>query len=113
MRNAVKKRMRKLDEERRKKQVEKIDNMQETENVLGMVGTEFITKYPEGSYITFTSDRKKGEEITQVSCAWYDKEGTKKNFVSNPPEWQNITQEEAEKIAKKFDQSMFLGMVYV
>lgn len=117
MRNAVKKRMQKLDEERRKKQVEELDKKLQMEKAFGIVGTEFKIKYPQGSYIMFTASYNKGEKPKSVSCSWYDKVGgnskSGKNTVFKPPEWQNITMEEADKIVEMFDDYLYMPLVYV
>lgn len=101
--------------------------MKETEDeqsqmkAVELVNSELTIKYPAGSYIMFSTEYYKGEKPATTSCAWYDKVGGKKpgeirnrkNIVSQPPEWQNIPYEEAEKIAEMFDDSMFLNLVYV
>jgi hypothetical protein len=120
MRNAVKKRMQKLrlqqqqEEKKNRKQDEQQLEAREENQVLGMVGTEFKTKYPKGSCIMFTASHKKGEKPASVSCCWYNKTGIKgKNLVSNPPEWQNISMEEMDKIFEMFDEHLYMPIVYV
>jgi hypothetical protein len=112
MRNAVKKRMRKLEESRREEWMRE----EARERVLQMVNTEFKTKYPPGSYIAFAGYRNKDEKLTTVSCKWYDKVGGKRPLqhkVYNPPEWQNISKEEADKIADMFDKNfLWVWVVY-
>lgn len=83
--------------------------------VMEMVGKELKPKYPNGSCVVFSSDRKQGEKIITMSCDWYNKVGTdpKKNIVSKPPEWQNIPYEEAMKICDMFSKHYCLNLVYV
>lgn len=83
---------------------------------LELLGKEMKVKFPPGSKIVFNSSCNKGEEVKTVSCSWYDKVGGPyplKNIVSKVPEWQNIPYGEAQKIAEMFDDSLFLGIVYV
>jgi hypothetical protein len=94
MRNAVKKRM--------------------IKRAVEMVGKVPGAVYPKGSSIMFTTSHKKGEKPASVSCCWYNKTGiNSKNTVFNPPEWQNITTEEMEKICAFFDKPLFMPIVYV
>jgi hypothetical protein len=91
MRNAVKKRM--------------------IKKAIEMVGKVPGAKYPKGSYIMFTAEHNKDEKPESVSCCWYDKVGGKmpyKHIVSNPPEWQNISMEEADKIVEMFDKYLYM-----
>lgn len=64
-------------------------------------------KYPKGSIIMFDMTN----EITGLTgCVWYDKVGEGfplKNIIRNPTEWQNLTEEEAFKIAQMFDDYVF------
>jgi hypothetical protein len=94
MRNAVKKRMNK--------------------RVLDMVKSDVkTTKYPKGSFIMFTAEHNKGEQPESVSCCWYNKTAIRgKNIVRNPPEWQNISMEEADKIVEMFDKYLYMPLVY-
>ncbi len=113
MRNAVKKRMKKLRNEQRKKEVEEIDQLIKEQEVLGMVGSEIKMKYPPGSCIVFTASYMHGEKPESVSCSWYNKTGIQgENLVSNPPEWQNISMEEMEKICEMFDEHLYMPLVY-
>jgi hypothetical protein len=111
MRNAVKKRMLKL----RQKQQEKRPEERLEEDAVKMIRSDVKTaKYPKGSCIMFTASHKKGEKPASVSCCWYNKTGIKgKNLVSNPPEWQNISMEEMDKIFELFDEHLYMPIVYV
>lgn len=87
---------------------------------LELVTGEIKPKYPKNSKIQFSGSCNKGEEPVTVSCSWYNKVGRpdgkvvdRKNIVSSPPEWQNITYEEAKKISEMFDDCSFLIIQYV
>ena len=100
------------------KQVQDTINKQVQDNkALQLLDTDVIVKYPEGSFISFGGYCDEGEKNRIVSCSWYDKVGGKKrdkrNTVRNPPEWQNIPYEEAEKIIEMFDKNIFLNLRYV
>lgn len=86
------------------------------EQTLELLGKEMKTKYPPGSYIVFNGSYNKGEKPGNVSCGWYNKVGGKKreekNFVSKPPEWQNIPYEKALEIAEMFSDHMITFYVY-
>ncbi len=89
------------------REVEKEKAIEKKNRALGMVGTEYKTKYPKGSYIMFEGSRMKEEELKTVSCSWYDKVGGPKPYkhiISAPPEWQNIPIEKADEIAELFDE---------
>ena len=83
------------------------------QRALQLVGSEVKTKYAEDSYIMFSREHNKGDDSVLWGCNWCDKEGTKKNFISRPPKWQNLTREEAEKVAKMFDTHLFFSLDYV
>ena len=80
---------------------------------------EATRKYPKGSYITFASKSNKGDKNVLLSCSYYNKMYfPKKNeyikhLVCKPPEWQNITKEEALKICEMFDRHTIVNLVYV
>jgi hypothetical protein len=113
MRNAVKKRMLKIEQKRREDWMEK----EAEQRVLQMVSNEFTNKYPPGSKIVFNANRNQGEPITKVKCTWYNKiGGTPLNYkdnINNPPEWQNLTKEQAIEISKMFDHRWDCSMVYI
>lgn len=83
------------------------------------LNNEATRKYPKGSYIMFTSESNKGDENVLLSCAYYNKMYfPKKNeyikyLIYNPPEWQNMTKEEALKICAMFDRQTIMNLVYV
>jgi len=80
-----------------------------------LLNTQAKTKYPSGSSILFSFNGKKDEKPGTWSCCWYNKVGTdpKKNIVSKPPEWQNISYEEALEICAMFDKHICLRMKFV
>jgi hypothetical protein len=83
------------------------------------LNNEATRKYPKGSYIMFTSESNKGDKNVLLSCAYHNKMySPKKNdfykyLVSKPPEWQNLTKEEALKICAMFDRHTIMNLVYV
>jgi len=81
--------------------------------VLEILSKEIPFKYPKGSAIVFSQNSydSENEGFTKFSCGWYDKIGKGfplQNIISRPPEWQNLTEEEAEKICKMFDDPIMI-----
>jgi hypothetical protein len=84
-----------------------------------VLNNEATRIYPKGSYIMFTSKSNEGDENVLLSCSYHNKMHSpeKKDFykylVWNPPEWQNLTMEEALKVCAMFDQQTIMNLVYV
>lgn len=107
--------MQKLRQQQKEEELQRRMQKYMEEQALGAVGSEIKTKYPPGSFIMFSGSRDKDEELKTVSCNWYDKVGGSKPYkhiVSKPPEWQNISKEEADKIIEMFDEHKVWVWVY-
>ena len=84
-----------------------------------VLNNEATRIYPKGSYIMFSSKSNEGDKNVPLSCSYHNKmySPEKKDFykylVMRPPEWQNLSEEEALKICKMFDRHTIMKLVYV
>jgi hypothetical protein len=77
---------------------------------------ELPVKYPRGSAIMFTNwmhDNTPAEPGgDRFYCCWYKKQKEVQSIVSTPPEWQNLSIEEADKICDMFDEPLSAVFMY-
>jgi hypothetical protein len=86
------------------------------EQVLDLLNKEMKFKYGKGSFIRFKIEQKLGEKEKRYSCTGYCPVGKPVEFeriVQDPPEWQNLTDEQYEEVKAMFDDCLTIGMSYI
>jgi hypothetical protein len=92
---------------------------EELQLAIEVLNNESTPKYPKGSYIMFGSEKNDENGNPLFCCAHYNKmyfpqkHEYIKHLVSSPPEWQNISEEEATKICTMFDVHTMMRLNYV
>jgi hypothetical protein len=87
--------------------MDKNNQTNEPAAVLEELNRNIPVKYPKGSYVVFLNFDEDMQLSDKYYCCFYCKEPVKGKFgvnvICNPPEWQGLTKEEAEKVGALFD----------